>query len=108
MMNASTLATAAANITAPASERGDRPTARAIRRSSSCAGMMLASARAAFAALAPELRATASLVILNGLSYREAAETLDVPIGTIMSRVSRSRRALEDALGANAPAEAAR
>ena len=63
--------------------------------------LMLQSARAAFDGLAPELRAAAGLVILNGLSYREAAETLDVPIGTIMSRVSRSRRALEEALGAN-------
>jgi RNA polymerase sigma-70 factor (ECF subfamily) len=61
--------------------------------------LMLQSARAAFAELAPELREAAGLVILNGMSYREAAETLEVPIGTIMSRVSRSRRALEDALG---------
>lgn len=70
--------------------------------------LMLSSARTAFAALAPELRAAAGLVILNGLSYREAAETLEVPIGTIMSRVSRSRRALEEALGAGPAAEAAR
>lgn len=62
--------------------------------------LMLQSARAAFDALPAELRAAASLVILNGLSYREAAEALEVPIGTIMSRVSRSRRALEEALGA--------
>lgn len=65
--------------------------------------LMLQSARAAFAGLAPELRAAASLVILNGLSYREAAETLEVPIGTIMSRVSRARRSLETALGVARP-----
>lgn len=64
--------------------------------------LMLQSARAAFADLAPELRAAASLVILNGLSYREAADALEVPIGTIMSRVSRARRSLETALGAPA------
>lgn len=62
--------------------------------------LMLGRVREAFGGLAPELREAAGLVILNGMSYREAAETLGVPIGTIMSRVSRSRRALEEALGA--------
>ena len=61
--------------------------------------LMLLAARKAFDGLAPELRAAASLVILNGMSYRDAAETLNVPIGTIMSRVSRSRRSLAVALG---------
>lgn len=61
--------------------------------------LMLAAARRAFDDLAPELRSAAALVMLNGMSYREAADTLDVPIGTIMSRVSRARRALEAALG---------
>jgi RNA polymerase sigma-70 factor (ECF subfamily) len=61
--------------------------------------LMLRQAWAAFETLAPELRAAASLVILNGMSYQEAAETLEVPIGTIMSRISRSRRALEEAFG---------
>jgi RNA polymerase sigma-70 factor, ECF subfamily len=60
--------------------------------------LMLKAAKAAFDQLAPEMRAAASLVILNGMSYRDAAEALDVPIGTIMSRVARSRRSLEAAL----------
>jgi RNA polymerase sigma-70 factor (ECF subfamily) len=49
---------------------------------------------AAFARLSPEIRAAASLVILNGHSYREAADALGVPLGTIMSRVARARRSL--------------
>ena len=68
--------------------------------------LMLGRVREAFGGLAPELREAAGLVILNGMSYREAAETLGVPIGTIMSRVSRSRRALEEALGAGRAQEA--
>jgi len=66
--------------------------------------LMLQAAKAAFDRLQPEMRAAASLVILNGMSYRDAAEALDVPIGTIMSRVARSRRSLEEALR---PSEAA-
>lgn len=43
----------------------------------------------------PEVqRATLSLVVIEGKSYAEASEILEVPAGTIMSRVARSRRAL--------------
>lgn len=38
------------------------------------------------------------LVDLGELTYREAAEALDVPVGTIMSRLSRGRRLLAAAL----------
>jgi len=39
-------------------------------------------------------RLVLSLVTIQGFSYREAAETLEIPIGTVMSRLSRARKRL--------------
>lgn len=52
----------------------------------------------AMATLPPDQRAALSLVAIEGLSYAEAAEVLDTPIGTIMSRIARARRALSEVL----------
>ena len=49
-----------------------------------------------FAALPDAQRAVLHLTAIEGLSYQQAAETLDVPIGTVMSRLSRARAALRD------------
>lgn len=53
-----------------------------------------ARAREAFAALPDEQRAVLALVVLDGLSYAAAADALQIPIGTVMSRLARARASL--------------
>jgi RNA polymerase sigma-70 factor, ECF subfamily len=48
--------------------------------------------------LPEEQRLAIALVLVEGLSYREAASVLDVPIGTLTSRLARGRAAIEAAL----------
>ena len=61
--------------------------------------MMPARTRAAMAALPEGQREVLALIAIEGLSYREAAETLNIPVGTVMSRLSRARDALLPKLG---------
>ena len=53
----------------------------------------------ALARLAPEERAAVLLVDAQGFDYREAARILDVPEGTVASRLSRARASLRAELG---------
>ena len=53
------------------------------------------SVEAAMARLPEEQRLAVSLVLVEGLAYKEAALVLDVPIGTLTSRLARGREALQ-------------
>ena len=57
------------------------------------------SVHAAMARLPEDQREAVSLVLVEGLPYREAADVLDVPIGTLTSRLARGRAALQEMLG---------
>ncbi len=54
--------------------------------------------RAALDALPDQFRMAVILADVQGFSYKEIAEILEVPIGTVMSRLHRGRRALEKRL----------
>jgi RNA polymerase sigma factor (sigma-70 family) len=53
------------------------------------------SVEAAMSRLPEEQRSAVSLVLVEGLPYKEAAQVLDVPIGTLTSRLARGREALQ-------------
>lgn len=44
--------------------------------------------------LPAEQREVIALVLVEGLAYKEAAEILDIPMGTLTSRLTRGRQAL--------------
>jgi len=52
--------------------------------------------RIAFDALQPATREVLFLVDVAGLRYAEAAEVMEVPEGTVMSRLSRARKVMRD------------
>ena len=51
---------------------------------------------AALNSLPEDARAVLMLVVVEGYSYQDVATLLDIPIGTVMSRLSRARRRLSD------------
>ncbi len=56
------------------------------------------SVQQAMAGLPEEQRSALLLVLVEGLAYREAADVLGIPIGTLTSRLARGREALQRAL----------
>ena len=56
--------------------------------------LLAQSALAAFEHLTPEQRSLLLWVTVEGLSYQQVADILEVPIGTVMSRLSRARQAM--------------
>lgn len=63
------------------------------------AALDLAKARAAMQRLPEEQREVVALILIEGFGYREAAEILEQPIGTVSSRLARGRQALLAMLG---------
>ncbi len=61
---------------------------------------------AAIATLDPPLREIIELRHFQDLSYREIADILDCPEGTVMSRLYRARRSLREKLTAATPTQA--
>jgi RNA polymerase sigma-70 factor (ECF subfamily) len=55
-------------------------------------------AERAIMALPEDQRLAVALVLIDGLSYREAADVLEVPMGTLTSRLVRGRMALQESL----------
>jgi RNA polymerase sigma factor (sigma-70 family) len=65
------------------------------------AAIDLRRAMAAMQRLPDEQREVVALILIDGLGYRETAELLGLPIGTISSRLVRGRKALLALLGEN-------
>lgn len=58
--------------------------------------------QAAMQQLSEDQRMAIGLVLIEGLSYQEAAAVLEVPIGTLTSRIARGREALQAILADDA------
>jgi len=61
--------------------------------------LMLSRTEAAMEAMPTAYRDVLALVAVGGSSYKEASDLLEVPVGTIMSRLARARAMLADATG---------
>jgi RNA polymerase sigma-70 factor, ECF subfamily len=73
-------------------DAGDRPSAEGSSQAENW--LMLDEVYREIIRLPEEHRTVLILVSIDGLSYRETAEILEVPVGTVMSRVARARLAL--------------
>lgn len=63
------------------------------------AGTLRGDVDGAMARLPDEQREVVMLVLVEGYAYREAADILEVPIGTVTSRLARGRETLMQLLG---------
>ncbi len=70
----------------------------AVGDATSEADFALISIQRAMEKLPDEQRIAVALVLVEGLSYRDAANVVGVPIGTLTSRLARGREALQDLL----------
>ena len=61
----------------------------------------------ALSAVPHDFRDVIVLVDIGDFSYQDAAQILDIPIGTVMSRLHRGRRILKRELAASAVGEEA-
>ncbi|MEO7496058.1 MAG: RNA polymerase sigma factor [Massilia sp.] len=52
----------------------------------------------AISLLSDDHRIVIGLVLVDGMPYKEAAEVLDIPLGTLTSRLARAREALQECL----------
>jgi RNA polymerase sigma factor (sigma-70 family) len=66
------------------------------------ASMELQRAMSAMERLPDEQREVVALILIEGFGYREVSEMLELPIGTVSSRLVRGRTALLEMLGGNA------
>ncbi|MFD6496344.1 RNA polymerase sigma factor [Streptomyces sp. NPDC060188] len=91
---------ALARVAAPADHEDPVADRAAARAGAQAVGRELA---AALAALPARHRDVLLLVAWSGLGYEEVAQALDVPIGTVRSRLHRARGRLRQALGGSDP-----
>jgi RNA polymerase sigma-70 factor (ECF subfamily) len=71
-------------------------------------GVARGALRTAIDELPPEYREVIVLREIEGMSYAEIAEVAEIPAGTVMSRLSRARRRLQEALNPAAAGKEAR
>jgi RNA polymerase sigma-70 factor (ECF subfamily) len=72
------------------------------------ARLALQKVRQAFPMLPSQQREVIALVCIEDMSYRAAADILDIPVGTVMSRLCRARRRLAELAGLDSDRQPAR
>ncbi len=77
-------------------DEGSFEVAAAVSAEDTDATIILDKVLRAMSRLSESDRAILALVCIDGMRYREAAEVLDVPVGTVMSRLARARRRLHE------------